>query len=135
MIAIHRFLLVVARPALLCQVNVQKSLLEVIRVTKEEVAIMAMRGDMLVGTLGLIRPVWWYGDDAFMTDRWNFCIDSEKHGGAGQLLEAEAKAIAGAAGLPFINQGKVRRRKDGSYLMFPRVHVREPSIFTPEGNC
>ena len=131
----HRFLLVVARPALLCPINPIKSLNEIIRVTKEEVALMAMRGDTLVGTMGLIRPVWWYGDDAFLTDRWNFCVDGEKHGGAGQMLDNEAKAIAAAAGLKFINQGKIRRQKDGNnFLMFPRVSG-EADIYTPKGNA
>lgn len=134
-IAIHRFLLVVARPALLAPVNVVKSLQEVIRVTKEEVALMAMRGDMLVGTLGLIKPTWWYGDDSFLTDRWNFVVEAEKNGEAGRLLDQEAKAIARAAGLPFINQGKVRRSKDGDYLMMPRLWIPEPSIYTPEGSA
>lgn len=136
MIAIHRFLLVVARPAMLCPVNIEKSLIEVIRVTKEEVALMAMRGDMLVGTLGLIRPTWWYGDEAFLTDRWNFVIDGEKHGPAEEMLLDEARKIAAMSKLKFINQGKIRRgRKAGDYLMFPRVFVSEPSIYTPEGNC
>lgn len=136
-IAIHRFLLVVARGAMLCPVNVQKSLLEVIRVTTEEVALMAMRGDMLVGTLGLIRPVWWYGDDAFLTDRWNFVVDAEKHGPAEEMLLDEARKIAAMSKLKFINQGKIRRgRKAGDYLMFPRVHLSEADIYSPpEGNC
>lgn len=135
MIAIHRFLLVVARPALLCPINPVKSLNEIIRVTKEEVALMAMRGDMLVGTLGLIRPVWWYGDDSFLTDRWNFCVDAEKHDGAGALLDDEAKAIARAAELKFVNQGKIRRQKHGNnFLMFPRLTC-EADIFSPEGNA
>src|ERR1700761_695187 len=73
-IAIHRFLLAVAGSRLLAPVNVFKTLEEIIRVTKEEVAIMAMRGDRLVGTMGLIKPTWWYSDEAFLTDRWNFCI-------------------------------------------------------------
>lgn len=134
-IAIHRFLMVVARPALLCPINVVKSLQEVIRVTKEEVALMAMRGDMLVGTMGLVRPTWWYGDDSFLTDRWNFIVDAEKNGDAGRLLDHEAKEIAKAAGLPFINQGKIRRQKDGGFLMMPRATISEASIYTPQGSA
>lgn len=135
-IAIHRFLLVVGRPRMLAPVNFEKSLMEIIRVAKEEVAIMAMRGDILVGTMGLIKPIWWYSDDAFLTERWNFVIDSEKHDGAGLVLDAEAKAIARAAGLKFVNQGKIRPMKDGnSYLMFPRVFVPEPDIYSPEGSA
>lgn len=134
-IAIHRFLLVVAAPALLCPVNIEKSLIEVIRVARDEVALMAMRGDMLVGTFGLIKPTWWYGDGEFLTDRWNFIAPPEVHSGVGKLLDDEAKAIADAAGLIFINQGKIRRQKHGNnFLMFPRLHG-EAGIFTPEGNA
>lgn len=135
MIAIHRFLLAVAGPRLLAPVNVVKSFQEVIRVARDEVAIMAMRGDVLVGTLGLIKPVWWYSDEAFLTDRWNFVIETEKHDGAGLVLDAEAKAIAAAAGLKFINQGKIRPMKDGSYIAFPRVFSPEPDIYTPQGSA
>jgi hypothetical protein len=134
-IAIHRFLLVVARPAMLAPVNVVKSLEEVIRVAKEEVALMAMRGDMLVGTLGLMRPTWWYGDESFLTDRWNFVVDPEKNGDAGKLLWEEARKIADVSKLPLINQGKIRRLKSGDYLMFPRLSIHEPSIYTPEGSA
>jgi len=134
-IAIHQLLLIVARPRLLAPINAEKSLYEIIRVTKEEVAIMAMRGDYLVGTMGLIRPTWWYADDAFLTDRWNFCIESEMHNGAGKLLNDEAVAIARAAKLKFINQGKIRRLKEpNTFLMMPRVEC-EDDIFTPQGNA
>lgn len=122
-IAIHRFLLVVASPHLWGGVNVEKSLHEVIRVTKEEAALMAIVGGNLVGTLGLIKATWWYGDDEFLTDRWNFCLPQFYHTEVERALEGEAKAIAEAAGLPFINQGKLRRRKDGSGLMMPRIHT------------
>jgi hypothetical protein len=64
---------------------------------------MAMRGDKLVGTMGLIKPTWWYSDESFLTDRWNFCIESEKPDGAAFALDAEAKAIAQGAGLRFVN--------------------------------
>lgn len=134
-VAIHRFLLVVARPAMLCPVDPVKSLVEVIRVAKEDVALMAMRGDVLVGTLGLVRPVWWYGNGAFLTDRWNFVVEQERHGEAQRLLIDEARSIARAANLPFINQGKIRRQKDGTYLMMPRLTPAEASIFTPEGSA
>lgn len=135
MVAIHRFLLVVARPAMLCPIDPIKSLNEIIRVTKEEVALMAMRGDMLVGTLGLMRPTWWYGNGSFLTDRWNFVVEAEKHGGTEHLLIEEAKQIARACGLDFINQGKIRRRKDGTFLMMPRLSSGEASIYKPQGSA
>ena len=123
MIAIHRFLLVIARPIVLGPINGTKSLLEIIRVTKYEAAIMAMVDGFLVGTMGVIKPTWWYGDGEFLTDRWNFVHPHFRNGPVGDALEQEALSIADAAGLPFINQGKIRKRAEGSYLMMPRVHL------------
>lgn len=124
----HRFLLVVAQGAMRCPVNGTKSLLEVIRVTKEEVALMAMRGDVLVGTLGIVRPTWWYGDGDFLTDRWHFVLPQEWHGEADRLLMAEACKIADLSGLEFIDQGKIRPQKAGKkFLMLPRVHTPNQS--------
>jgi hypothetical protein len=97
---------------------------------------MAMRGDILVGTMGIVKPVWWYSDDEFLTDRWNFCVDSEKNEGAGKALDDEAKSIAKSAGLKFINQGKIRQQKDGnSYLMMPRAFVPSENIYVPHGSA
>src|SRR6184192_3504775 len=73
-IAIHRFLLVVAQPAMHCPVDPHKSLLEVLRVAKEEAALMAVKDGMLVGTMGIIKPTWWYGQGEFLVDRWHFVL-------------------------------------------------------------
>jgi hypothetical protein len=102
-IAIHKFLLAVAGPRLLAPVNVFKSLEEIIRITKHEVVIMAMRGDTLVGTMGLIKSTRWYSDEAFLTDRWSFCIYGKDHDGTAFALDAEAKTIAQGVGLRFVN--------------------------------
>jgi len=121
-IAMHQFLLVVAQPAMRCQVNPIKSLQEIIRITKESVALMAIRNGHLVGTLGVMRATWWYGDADFLTDRWNFVLPQERNGEAGAMLMAEAEMIAEAAGLEFIDQGKMRRKKGGNnFLMMPRI--------------
>lgn len=120
-IAIHQFLLVIAQPAMLCPVNGTKSLLEIIRVTKEDVALMAIKDGRLIGTLGLIRPVWWYGDGSFLTDRWHFVLPEHHHGEADKLLKAEARKIADLTGLKFIDQGKIRPHKDGTFFLFPRL--------------
>lgn len=119
-IAIHRFLLVIAQPVLLGPVDPVKSLLEIIRITKEGVAIMALIDDYLVGTLGLMQMTWWYGPGTALVDRWNFCVPECRNGSIGQVLEMEAQSIAATAGLKFINQGKIRERK-GRYLMMPRL--------------
>lgn len=124
-IAMHRFLLVVAQPAMRCPVDPEASLLEMIRVTKEEVAIMAIKDGMLIGTMGLIRPSWWYGPKhSFLCDRWHFVLPEHHHGLANKLLIEEARKIAAMAGLEFIHQGKIRE-KGGALLMMPTAYPPE----------
>lgn len=121
-IAIHRFLLVVARPAMRCPVDPKESLIEIIRVTKENVALMAIKGGLLVGTMGLIDPTWWYNPKhRFLADRWHFVLPDHQHGAVNDALMSEARKIAADAGLEFIHQGKIRE-KGGAKLMFPRSY-------------
>jgi len=122
-IAIHQFLLVVAAPHLWGSIGVEKSLAEILRVAKTEAAIMAIIDGKLVGTMGIIKAVWWYGDDEFLTDRWNFVLPQFHHTEVEVALKREAMALADQAGLRFINQGKLREMKDGTGLMFPRVYT------------
>lgn len=120
---IHRFLMIVAAPHLWGSVDVEKSLREVLRVVTTEAALMAIVDGMLVGTMGIIKPVWWYGNDEFLTDRWNFVLPQFHHTGVEKELMVWAKTIADDAGLRFINQGKLRAMKDDTGLMFPRVYT------------
>lgn len=114
-----------------CPVNAEKSLHEVIRVAKEEAAIMAIVDGFLVGTMGIIKPTWWYGDGEFLTDRWHFVLPEHHHGAVNDLLIAEAHAIADAADLKFFHQGKARVLKNGVRMMFPRIYVPESSTTEP----
>lgn len=84
-------------------------------------ALMVFVDGRLIGTMGLIQPDWWYGDGAFLTDRWHF-VEPEFDGTeASQALLAEAEQIAAAAGVDFIHQGRARERRPGVYFMWPRV--------------
>jgi hypothetical protein len=122
-IAIHRFLLIVAKPAMRCAPDIEQSLLEIIRVTKYEAALMAVLDGNMVGTMGLIRATWWYNPSvSFMTDRWHFVLPQFWHGPVDKTLKGEAVAIARLADLEFIDQGKAREAKDGSLLMMPRIY-------------
>jgi GNAT superfamily N-acetyltransferase len=126
-IAIHQFLLVVAAPAMRCPADPTASLQEVIRVTAEEVAIMAVQNGHLVGTLGLVECAWWYNPAyTYMADRWNFVLPQLRNGDVGRLLEAEAELIAREAGLEFINQGKIRGKR-GKLMLMPRSSRPESS--------
>jgi hypothetical protein len=118
---IHAFLLTVARPALRCEVNFLKSLLEIQRVVHDEAALMISIGNTLIGTMGLIRPQWWYGDDVFLTDRWHFVLPEHDGSPAARALIEEAEAIARGAGIDFIHQGRMRQRRPGTYFMWPRI--------------
>jgi len=122
--AIHRFLMIVAEQAgaLRCPINVVKSLDEIIRVAKFEAAIMVMLGDSMVGTMGIIKPSWWYGDADFLTDRWHFVMPAFMHTPTAELLMTEARSIASIAGLEFIHNGKLRAGKDGVLRRMPKVY-------------
>lgn len=120
--AIHRFLLVVAQDAMRAPVDPLKSLIEVIRVTKDEVALMAIYNGVLVGTMGIICPEWWYADGRFMTDRWHFVLPAFRNGVVNEELMAEALRVAQAANLEFIHQGKIRPAH-GMLHARPRVHL------------
>lgn len=125
--AIHRFLMVVAEQAgaLRCPINVEKSLLEIIRVAKFEAAIMVMHGEMMIGTMGIIQPRWWYGDADFLTDRWHFVLPAFMHTPSAELLMIEAKSIGKLAGLEFIHNGKLRTGKDGVLRRMPKVYLAD----------
>lgn len=118
----------VARPALHCPVDPVSSLTEIIRVTKEDAALMLMRGDMLVGTMGIMRAGWWYGKapgNEFLTDRWHFVLPELANTPAAALLFDEAKAIASAARLELVHNGKLRPAKNGVLRLMPRAHKPE----------
>jgi hypothetical protein len=83
---IHQFLSVVALPVLRCPINPKKSHDEVKRIVRDKTALMAMIDGELVGSMGLIDAVWWYGDVAFLTDRWHFCFPVLQHGAVNKAL-------------------------------------------------
>lgn len=124
MIAIHRFLLVLGKSQALAPIDATASLIEIIRVTKEDTAIMAIKDGMLVGTLGLIRVPWWYNPNYFfLTERWHFVLPEFHHGEPDRLLKQEARNIADLTGFTFIDMGKNRPQKDGNnHLILPRVY-------------
>ena len=119
-IAIHRFLMVVAQDAMVGEVDPVKSLAEVMRVVEKEAALVLIHDGRMVGTMGIIAADWWYSADRFMTDRWHFVLPEYKNTPHAALLLQEALAIAKAAGLPFIHQGKMRKG-----LMSPRIYRPE----------
>lgn len=117
---IHRFLMIVAQPVAMCPIDPIKSLNEIIRVAKFEVALMAVHNGIMVGTMGIIKPTWWYGDGEFLTDRWHFVLPAFDHTPTSAALMDEAKQIANLAGLQFIHQGKIRGVKQGVARFMPR---------------
>lgn len=106
-VAIHRFLCILAIPTLPVKANHSKSATEVYRVVNTECALMVMRGDFLVGTMGIIKPDFWYGDGHFLVNRWFHAIPGT---GAGRMLIREAIAIARGADLELwiIDEAKCR---------------------------
>lgn len=101
-----------------------KSFEEVCRVIAQEAAIMAIVDGFLVGTMGIIKPTWWYNTTEFLTDRWHFVLPEHHHGPVDEALMREAEMLADSSGLEFIDQGKIRKRR-GKLLMMPRVYTPE----------
>lgn len=95
-INIHLFLCAIAGPMLPGPINPQKSIEEVWRVVSDEVALMAIEDDRLIGTMGIVRPGFWWGDLHFLVNRWLFAIPGSK---AWRPLLKEALAIASASEL------------------------------------
>lgn len=86
----------VAGPTLPGPINPQKSAMEVWRVASQDVALMAIKDNALVGTMGLVNPEFWWGDLKFLVNRWFFCMPGSR---AWRPLLKEAKAIAVASEL------------------------------------
>lgn len=117
-IAIHRFLCVVAGPTLPGPIDGPASATEVWRVTNHDVAIMAIRGDMLVGTIGLTKPAfWWNPRLSFLANRWFFCLPGAR---AGKPLLKEAKAIAVATEVEL----HIFDETSGRLVIFNKSHNR-----------
>lgn len=99
-VAIHGFLCVVAGPNLPGAIDPKKSATEVWRVANNECALMAIHqgSGKLVGSLGIIKPDFWWGEDgnSFLVNRWFFALPGL---GAGKLLLEQGIAIAKDAGL------------------------------------
>ena len=109
-IATHRFLCVLAiqNKMLPGPIDHKDSAVEVWKVATESVILMAMRGDMLMGTLGLIQvPFWWNHRVRFFVNRWLFVVPGS---GACAPLIRDAVAIAKASGheLYIIDEAKSR---------------------------
>jgi hypothetical protein len=123
-VVIHRFLLVELAEEIdkRAPVNAEKFLVEIIRVCKEDAAIIALKNGCLIGTMGIMKCTWWHSDDDFLTDRWTAVLPEFEHKGVRDLMLNEVKKIANAAGLKFVNQGKLREMRDGTALMFPRIY-------------
>lgn len=118
---LHVFLMLVSGPAAIGRVDPVKSLTEIHRVIKEDVAIIAEIDGELVGSLGIMRVPWWYGPDEFLTDRWFFLYPALKNQGVGAALLGEAHGIGVQAKLPVIIHGHTRQRQDGLFFLRPVI--------------
>jgi GNAT superfamily N-acetyltransferase len=114
---IFEFTSAVSGPVRFCKINAVKAHAEIGRVVLDPnygFALMAEINGEIVGTLGVIAPEWWYGDDRFFTDRWFFLFPVLANKGVGTALLAEAAAVAAKAGVPLIINGKPRVKNSAS---------------------
>jgi hypothetical protein len=96
-VAIHKFLCHVAGPTLPGPIAAKESIEEIWRCVNHDVALMAIRGPLLVGTFGIINPAfWWNNKIKFLANRWLFVIP-DSH--ALLPLVREGVAIAKASDL------------------------------------
>lgn len=123
-VAIHGFLCVVAAQTLPGKIDGPDSATEVWRVVNHDVALMAMRGDVLVGTMGIVNPkFWWNGKIKFLANRWFFTLPGSK---SARPLLREAKAIAGASDLEL----HIYDENKGRILILNKSKNREnPHVF------
>ena len=133
MTAIHQFLLVVAEPVLQAPVDPLESLQEIIRVVRDEMALMLVHDGHLVGTMGVIQASWWYNPKvSFLTDRWHFTLPDIPPAWGRMLLD-EAVSVAERADLKFIHNGKIRRGKTSVPRLMPRVFGGESDTVERQG--
>jgi hypothetical protein len=126
-VAIHGFLCVVALPNLVAPIDPAKSATEVWRVVNHECALMAMRGNVLVGTLGILQADWWWGKGQFFVNRWFFTLPGTN---AGSMLLREGIRIAKDADLELhiIDEKKQRYR---IFNRNPKRDAAPPVFLTP----
>jgi hypothetical protein len=125
-VAIHRYLCVMAGPTLPGQIDHKDSVTEVWRVVNHDIALMAVRDDHLVGTMGLMRPTqWWNHKVAFIANRWFFTTPGSR---AGKPLLKEAKVIAVASGIEL----QIYDENKGRLVIFNRSSLRKaPPCVSP----
>jgi hypothetical protein len=95
-VAIHAFLCIVAGPMLPGAIDPKKSSTEVWRIVNQECAIVAMDGALLVGTLGIIKADYWWGNKKFLANRWFHALPAR---GIGAMLLHEGERFAKEVGL------------------------------------
>lgn len=121
-IEIHRFLCVIATPVLHAPIDPADSMAGVLDCINNGAAIVARLNGHIIGSLGIIKPSWWYNHGhGFMTDRWFFTYPDFRHLGIAAAMLAEADAIGKSAGLPVIINGHQKRRGNGICFTHPLV--------------
>jgi len=132
-IALHRFLCVVAQPVLLAEIDPIESIVEIEdivygRSETPGVAFMAEIDGELVGALGLIQPRWWYSKRYYFTDRFLFTFPALRNRGIGARLLAEAGALSAQNDCDLVITGKLKRRNrsSGRGIIFTSPMVIEP---------
>lgn len=121
-VAVHGFLCAVYGPLLQGPIDPRDSATEVWRVVNHDVALMAMRGDMLIGTLGIIKPeYWWNKKLGFLTNRWFATLPKTN---AARPLLKEARGIAKASDLELHVYDEFKRR----LLIFNKKKTQAPAL-------
>lgn len=129
-IAVHQFLCSIAGPNLPYPVDHRKSVEEIWRLVNHDVVLMAVRGNHLVGALGLCVPEFWWGKAKYLANRFFFVLPNER---AGLPLLREAKAIAVGSNMELHIYDEGRTTGKGRLAVLnrqPPVFANSPNLFS-----
>jgi len=136
-VEIHKFLLEVASPVLLGGVDFTKSLNEVKDIVDNHIALTAYDDTHIIGSLGLLKTIWWYGPTDFVTDRWFFVREEYHNRGVAAAMLGNVEAVATKFGVDCVINGHMRRRgrHAGRGILFTSPKLISPLINDETTQC
>ena len=102
-------------------------------VTESRHALMAFRGDRMVGSIGLFRAAWWFSDDEALFSQWAYVRPEERAGRALRAMLDEIIDLVEGESVPayihvYNGPGKAHARAAGRF-----VEVADEIAIMPSG--
>lgn len=94
----------------------ERALARIASLIEQGIVIIAERGDVIVGSVGLGFDQWWYSDDWHLRDFWTYVHPEHRHSSIGANLIRLAKCAAQDRRVPlcvgvFSDDGTERKNK------------------------